>query len=102
MAYFRSVAERYDITRHIKYFSTVKGASFDETTGTWTVTVLDQKTNHTGQRRAKILVSAVGALSVPKECDIKGAEKFHGRLFHSAKWDHTFDWAGKDVVVVGM
>jgi hypothetical protein len=24
-----------------------------------------------------------------------------GRLFHSAQWDHSFDWAAKDVVVIG-
>ncbi|KAK2794813.1 hypothetical protein FQN52_007584 [Onygenales sp. PD_12] len=100
-SYFRSVAAKYDITPHVSFNSTVETADFDETTGTWLVTILDQKTGRLQQRRAKILVSAVGALSVPKECDIKGAGNFKGKLFHSAKWDHSFDWAGKEVVVVG-
>ncbi|PGH17875.1 hypothetical protein AJ79_00774 [Helicocarpus griseus UAMH5409] len=100
-SYFRSVAQKYDIIRHVSFHSSVQKADFDETTGTWLVTILDQKTNRVYQRRAKILVSAVGALSVPKECDIKGAEEFKGKLFHSAQWDHSFDWAGKEVVVIG-
>jgi cation diffusion facilitator CzcD-associated flavoprotein CzcO len=43
----------------------------------------------------------VGSLSVPKECDVEGKETFKGKMFHSAKWDHSFDWGGKDVVVLG-
>lgn len=53
-------------------------------------------------KRCKILVSAVGALSTPKKCEIPGAEDFQGKLFHSAQWDHSFDWKNKNVVVVGM
>lgn len=46
-------------------------------------------------------MSAVGALSVPKECETPGALNFQGPLFHSAKWDHGFDWKNEDVVVLG-
>ncbi|KAK2749249.1 hypothetical protein FQN57_006865 [Myotisia sp. PD_48] len=102
LAYFRSVAQRYGVDRNITYQSTVQEAAFDSKTGTWLVTIFDQKSNSTFQRRAKVLISAVGALSTPKDCEIKGAEKFQGKLFHSAEWDHSFDWAGKDVVVVGI
>lgn len=101
MEYFSSVAESHGVTKHITHSSTVQTATFDETSGTWIVTVLDQKRNSVHQRRAKVLISAVGALSVPKECDIQGAENFKGKLFHSAQWDHSFDWADKDVVVIG-
>ncbi|KAK2871888.1 hypothetical protein FQN49_002725 [Arthroderma sp. PD_2] len=101
LAYFRSVAEKHNITRHIRYNSMVQSAAFDEKTGTWQVTVVDRKTNLTRHQRCKILISAVGVLSVPKECDIKGSERFCGKLFHSAEWDHQFNWADKDVIVVG-
>ncbi|KAK2765506.1 hypothetical protein FQN54_008360 [Arachnomyces sp. PD_36] len=99
--YFRTVAEKHDVPRHISYFSTVQGAEFDEATGTWVVTILDQKTGRLRQRRSRVLISAVGALSVPRECEIEGAADFKGRLFHSSQWDHSFDWADKEVVVVG-
>ena len=67
----------------------------------WVVTVLDLKTKLKIVRRAKVLVSGVGSLSVPKKCDIPGKEKFGGMMFHSAEWDHGFEWEGKDVVVLG-
>src|SRR5205807_187638 len=31
----------------------------------------------------------------------EGAEEFAGRSFHSARWDHAYDLAGKRVAVVG-
>ncbi|KAJ6110225.1 monooxygenase [Penicillium sp. IBT 16267x] len=55
----------------------------------------------TYHRRCKILVSAVGILSIPNECDIDGASSFKGPLFHTAQWDHSFDWKDKNLVVTG-
>lgn len=101
VAYFRDVAQRHDIPRHISFRSTVQNAEFDETTGTWLTTVLDQRTGQVRQRRSRVLIAAVGALSVPKGCEIKGAERYQGRMFHSAQWDHSFDWTDKEVVVIG-
>ncbi|KAK4983124.1 hypothetical protein LTR50_007409 [Elasticomyces elasticus] len=100
-AYFRSVAEQYNIVPHIRFHSTVESALWDAQTDTWNVTVKDQKTKQTYARRCKILVSAVGALSVPKTCEIPGADTFKGSLFHSAQWDNSFDWKDKEVVVIG-
>ncbi|EMD65540.1 hypothetical protein GGP41_010421 [Bipolaris sorokiniana] len=100
-AYFQDVAEQYRVLEHIRFHSTVEKAAWNEKDKMWEVEVLDWKTKGKTVRRAKILVSGVGALSVPKECDIPGAEVYKGRLFHSAKWDHGFDWGGKDVVVLG-
>ncbi|PVI06520.1 FAD/NAD(P)-binding domain-containing protein [Periconia macrospinosa] len=100
-AYFRSVAEQYQVVDHIRFHSVVEKAEWDDRDKTWVVTVLDLNTQDRQIRRAKILVSAVGALSVPKECDIPGKDDFKGRMFHSAQWDWDLDWEGKDVVVLG-
>lgn len=85
----------------MRFLATVQSAAFDETSRTWVVTVLDSVSGEVFQRRSRILISAVGALSVPRECEIQGAKIFNGKLFHSAQWDHSFDWTGKDVVVIG-
>lgn len=98
--YLLGVARKHDIHRHVRFRSTVQSAVFDEITGTWVVTYVDE-TGSLQQKRSRVLISAVGALSVPRECEIKGAERYQGKIFHSAKWDHSFDWAGKEVVVVG-
>jgi cation diffusion facilitator CzcD-associated flavoprotein CzcO len=100
-AYFRSVAEQYRVIEHIRFHSIVEKAEWDDDAKVWIVTVQDLKTKQRTIRRAKILVSGVGSLSVPRKCDIPGVETFQGKMFHSAEWDHTFDWAGKDVVVLG-
>lgn len=99
--YFYSIAEQYNILLHIQFHSTVEKAIWEEDTATWVVTIKDQKTKESKTRRCKILESAVGALSVPKECETPGALNFQGPLFYSARWDHSFDWKNKDVVVPG-
>ncbi|KAH7162053.1 hypothetical protein B0J13DRAFT_463478 [Dactylonectria estremocensis] len=100
-AYFKQVARKYDIDHHVKFQSVVESAIWEDDCGTWLVTIRDLKTTRVTQRRCKILISAVGALSTPKKCDIPGASEFQGRLFHTAEWDHSFDWKGKDLVVMG-
>ncbi|KAF2270988.1 cyclohexanone 1,2-monooxygenase [Lojkania enalia] len=100
-AYFRGVAERYGVMERVRFGSVVKRAVWDEQDQVWSVTILDLNTKSRIVRRAKILVSGVGSLSVPKKCETPGAEKFRGRIFHSAEWDHGFEWKGKDVVVLG-
>lgn len=99
--YFRSVSEQYGVTERVRFHSVVEKAVWDEQDKVWVVDVLDLKKKEKAIRRAKVLVSGVGSLSVPKECDVEGKETFKGKMFHSAKWDHSFDWGGKDVVVLG-
>ncbi|KAJ7023565.1 hypothetical protein C8F04DRAFT_1213255 [Mycena alexandri] len=50
---------------------------------------------------AKVLVSAVGRLGVPRFPDIPGVAEFRGVSFHSARWDTSVSLAGKRVAVVG-
>ncbi|EEU40014.1 uncharacterized protein NECHADRAFT_32214 [Fusarium vanettenii 77-13-4] len=100
-SYFKSVAAQYEIEKHVRFNSTVQSARWDETSGTWGVICLDAKTGKLTTRRSKVLVSAVGALSIPKACTIPGASDFTGRIFHTAQWDHSFDWNGKEVVMIG-
>lgn len=99
--YFRSVAEQYDIIRHIRFQTVVEEAVYHSDTATWSVVVKNLKTKESQTLRSKIVVTAVGSLSVPNPCEIEGVNDFGGRLFHSAKWDHGLDWKDKEVVVIG-
>lgn len=101
-AYFRSVAEQYKIVDHVRFHSIVEKAAWNDLDNVWEVSILNLQTKERTTRRAKILVSGVGSLSVPKQCDLPGVETYQGKLFHSAQWDHSFDWKDKDVVVLGM
>jgi cation diffusion facilitator CzcD-associated flavoprotein CzcO len=50
---------------------------------------------------ADVFVSAVGVVNHPVEPDIEGREEFTGPQFHSARWRHDVDLAGKRVAVIG-
>lgn len=86
-----------------------KRAKFDSQSGVWTIHVtrlpnvdrLKTSQNPPEEVKARILISCMGALSVPRECGIQGSEKFQGPLFHSARWNHSADLVGKNVVVIG-
>lgn len=93
-AYFQRVLERYDVARHVRWRTEVTGATWDEAAGTWAV-ALD-----TGETlTARAVISAVGMLSRPAVPAVPG--EFDGPAFHTARWDHDVDLAGKDVVMVG-
>lgn len=53
--------------------------------------------------RAKVLISAVGALVEPKllSKSLPGQDIFKGEIFHSARFDYNVDLKDKDVIVVG-
>lgn len=100
--YFRKIADDYDIPSRVSFASQVQSARWDDTTATWIVEIEDLETHHRHLKRCKILISAIGALSLPKKCDLPGEHQFKGPLFHSAEWDHGFDWGGKNVVTIGQ
>ncbi|KAI0508443.1 putative monooxygenase [Xylaria bambusicola] len=101
LAYFEKVAAKYDIGKHTRFRSVVQSARWESASGTWLVSIKDLATLETYNRRCKILVTAVGVLSVPNDCQIPGASKFKGPLFHTARWDHSFNWTDKELVVIG-
>ncbi|RMZ72301.1 monooxygenase [Pyrenophora seminiperda CCB06] len=77
-AYFRSVAEQYRVVDHIRFHSVLEKAVWKDLDNVWEATVLDLQTKERIVRRAKILVSSVGSLSVPKACNLPGAETYQG------------------------
>lgn len=101
LQYFHNVADKWHLAPHTHLQHTVQKAAWDPETATWLVEVYDQSQKKSFQIRSLALVSAVGALSLPKECDIPGREDFTGKIFHSALWDHSFEHAGKQVLVLG-
>ncbi|RZS32665.1 cation diffusion facilitator CzcD-associated flavoprotein CzcO [Herbihabitans rhizosphaerae] len=94
--YLRGVADKYDLRKHIRFGVEVTGAEWDGETATWRVATGDGRTF-----RARYLVSGIGGLHIPNVPALPGIEKFKGETFHSARWNHDYDLAGKRVAVVG-
>ncbi|WP_043627109.1 flavin-containing monooxygenase [Nonomuraea candida] len=94
--YLRSCVAAYGLTPHIRYGAQVASLEYDDAARAWTVT-----TEAGGVLRPNAVVSAIGALHIPKFPEIAGRESFAGPAFHSAAWDHSADLTGKRVAVIG-
>jgi len=96
LAYLERCADKYGLRPHLRFGQQVLEARFDEPSGTWHV--------HTAGGEvfvARSLVLGNGALHMPRMPDIPGLDTFEGMQFHSSRWNHDYDLAGKRVAVIG-
>jgi len=94
--YILDTTERYALRRYIRCSQQVTGLHFDGAQARWhvmTASGLEFKARH--------VVLATGPLHVPHVPKLPGLERFRGRVFHSAQWDHGYDLAGKRVASIG-
>jgi cation diffusion facilitator CzcD-associated flavoprotein CzcO len=94
--YVLGTTEKYGLRSYIRFGTEVTGAHFDVATACWTV-----RRKGGGTLAARHLVLATGPLHVPQIPIIPGLDRFRGRVFHSARWDHGYDLAGKRVASIG-
>jgi cation diffusion facilitator CzcD-associated flavoprotein CzcO len=94
-AYLRDCAERYGVVPHMRLGCELLGATWVAGEQRW-----ELETSQ-GAIAARVLVAAPGLLSEPFEPAIPGLERFEGNAFHTARWDHGDDLAGKRVAVIG-
>ena len=93
-AYFERVAKKYNVIEEIRFNEDVQHCEFED--GKWKIRTA---TGH--EDEADIIIAASGVLHHPKMADIPGLDSFCGACFHSARWDHSVELAGKRVGVVG-
>ncbi|KMQ74327.1 flavin-containing monooxygenase [Marinobacter subterrani] len=96
LGYMDHCLEKYQLGEHIRCNAEVKEASFDERNNQWIVTLTSGE-----QLTASVLITATGQLNQPAWPKLEGLDRFQGKLFHSARWDHDYDLAGKHVAVIG-
>jgi cation diffusion facilitator CzcD-associated flavoprotein CzcO len=96
LGYLRTMADEQGLGPRIRFGSGVAAAEFDERRAVWNL-VLEGG----GTLQAGAVVSAVGQLNRPRLPDIAGRDDFAGPWWHSARWDHGVDLAGRRVAVVG-
>ena len=77
------------------------GAKWDSGRQKWHVHLKDLDTGIEFSRAASVFVSAVGAISFPRDVKFPGMETFQGPMFHTARWNHSVDWTKKRVAVIG-
>ncbi|MCZ4085742.1 flavin-containing monooxygenase, partial [Streptomyces antarcticus] len=93
--YLEHVADTFGLRRHIRLDSEVRMMRWDAEELHWEIET------DTGELTADVVVSATGPLSDPKMPEIPGLAELPGKVFHSARWDHDYDLAGKRVAMIG-
>ncbi|TBW57685.1 NAD(P)/FAD-dependent oxidoreductase [Marinobacter halodurans] len=93
--YLETVSDDFDITPLIEFDCELEQAVWDKDRHLW---CLDTSS---GRYLAKTVVFATGPITEPQTPPIPGLETFKGRMFHSARWDHDYDLAGKRIAVIG-
>jgi cation diffusion facilitator CzcD-associated flavoprotein CzcO len=95
-AYLKHCVERYALAPYLRLNTRFQEAIWDESAGVWNATVGEGMC-----LRARVLVSGMGALHVPRYPDLRGLERFKGPAFHSSNWNQNVELAGKNVAVIG-
>jgi 4-hydroxyacetophenone monooxygenase len=98
--YFRRCADELGLREHIRFHTEVLSARWSDDELGWAVRTRDAD-GHEESIVANAVVSAVGQLNRPLLPDIPGRDSFHGRAFHSARWDDSVDLRGARVAVIG-
>jgi cation diffusion facilitator CzcD-associated flavoprotein CzcO len=96
LGYLRELCTERGLGPHLRFGAGVAAAEFDERRAVWRLTLEDG-----GTLQASAIVSAVGQLGRPRLPDIAGRDEFAGPSWHSARWDHGPDLAGRRVAVLG-
>ena len=96
LAYLNKVADHYKLWPEIRFDVRIGECRWDENRSLWTVTSTSGE-SFVGN----FLVSGIGALHVPKTPPFPGKDDFAGTSFHTAEWNHSYDYAGKDVAIIG-
>ncbi len=94
--YTEDVADLCGVRPHLRLGQGAATAQWDDARARWRVTTTSGEVHE-----ARALVMALGQLNRPQLPDIEGRSSFAGPAFHSARWDHSVDLAGKRVAVIG-
>jgi cation diffusion facilitator CzcD-associated flavoprotein CzcO len=115
LAYLKHCVRKYGLAPFVRCHARVVAARFDEVRQLWQLEIesgersgenpaASAAVGFSGPREtieADLVIAASGPLSRPAMPRIAGLERFAGKLFHSARWDHDYPLDGKRVAVIG-
>lgn len=99
--YWKGLAKKYDLYRHIRFHSLVNNAQWDNQEHVWRIRVVDTVTNQEQPYKAKAIVSAIGVLEIPHKPSFEGMSSFKGQVMHSARWNPNIELVNKRVGIIG-
>ncbi|WP_229374182.1 flavin-containing monooxygenase [Fibrella rubiginis] len=94
--YLQQCVDRFGIRDRIRFNTEIVSTVWLEEQACWQLT--DGRGTVT---TARVVVAAIGPLNRPSVPKLPGLDTFMGTTFHSARWNHSYDLAGKRVAVIG-
>lgn len=99
--YYEGVVKKHGVDKHIKFETQITKAVWLVEDQKWQLTVLDLKTGQQELVLTDFFISATGRLNERALPAIEGRDTFQGHIRHSTDWDHTYDYSGKRVAIIG-
>ena len=96
LAYLEHCADAFGLRPHIRFGTEISAAAWDDEAQVWRL-----RTTTGEEHTAHALVSGLGQLNLPAYPDLPGLDTFAGTAFHSSRWDHGHDLAGRKIAVIG-
>jgi cation diffusion facilitator CzcD-associated flavoprotein CzcO len=97
LRYLHDVAREHGVDRLVVPDTEVTACRWDDARARWTLETAGDGDDY----EADAIVLATGQLHRPAFPTIPDRERFAGRAFHSAQWDHDYDLRDKRVAVIG-
>ncbi|KAF5484230.1 FAD-binding monooxygenase aflW [Colletotrichum fructicola] len=98
-AYWKRIADQYEVRKYIRTSHTVTSAEWSEEKAKWIVKIHSDEGEFVDE--ANFLITATGHFSDPKLPDYPGIKDFRGHLRHTSNWDPNFDPKDKRIAVIG-
>ncbi|KAE8331451.1 hypothetical protein BDV39DRAFT_201102 [Aspergillus sergii] len=98
--YLDYVATKYKVKENCLFNREVIQSKWDDRSGHWVLT-MRLRDNTLERITANAIISAVGLFSTMNSPDFEGIDDFKGHVFHTTQWDHSAQYEGKRVAVIG-
>ena len=103
LKYLNETVEEFNLKSKIRFGKYVKKARWSSESNQWTVDVEDKKTGKFSQILCSFIFMCSGYYSYKEGYTphFEGKENFKGDIIHPQKWDTSFDYSNKKIVVIG-
>jgi len=97
LKYANHIAERFDLTRDIRFNTRITAAHWNEDAHRW-----DVSSENGDAWAARYLILATGCLSIPTDVTFPGINDFKGPIYRTSRWPRDgVDFSGQRVGIIG-
>ena len=98
--YMEHCAKKHGVMDHIRFHTEVLAMTWNEGKSVWDVK-LRLPSGKEVDEQYNAVISSVGLFNEASWPDFEGLHDFKGKLFHTSEWDHSYDYDGKRIGIIG-